>query len=79
MIHFAIATMHFYREDIVPLKEGETLGVFADKNKALIKRVCEEALNLFQYELSSKQIGSAIAGYCAKAQSVMKTNPAVLN
>lgn len=79
MIHFAIATMHFYREDIIPLKEGEPLEIFADKNKDLIERVRQEAINLFQYELSHEQICRAIVAYFAKARSLKNTEPAVLS
>lgn len=79
MIHFAIATFHFYREDIIPLKEDETLGVFAENNKAIVQRVCEEAKSLFNYELSHEQIGKAIGAYVAPAQSLKSTEIAVLN
>jgi hypothetical protein len=76
MIYFAVATLHFYRKDIVPIKEGEVYGVFAKKNKGVLKRVSDEALSLFNYELSHEQIGRAVKSYCAEAQSVRGTHVA---
>lgn len=70
MIYFAVATLHFYRKDIIPLEEGANLGSFAENNKDIIKRVIEESLSLFNYELSHEQIGKAIGAYVASPQSV---------
>ncbi|MDB4984288.1 MAG: hypothetical protein JWM20_467 [Patescibacteria group bacterium] len=78
MIYFAVATFHLYRKEIIPPKEGETLGIFAENNKNIVKRVCDEAKNLFKYELSHEQIGKAIAVYTAEAQGVSDTEPATL-
>ena len=76
MIHFAVATFHFYRKDIIKLKENETLGVFHKNNIKIIERVCDEAKSLFNYELSHEQIGKAIGVYVAPAQSVEETQVA---
>ena len=32
-IYFGVATLYFYRKDVVLVGEGETLGDFAEKNK----------------------------------------------
>jgi hypothetical protein len=78
MSYFAVATMHFYRKDIVALEPGETLGSFADKNKKVIDRVIQEAKNLFNYELSHEQVGRAIEVYVIPGQSVSDHPPATL-
>lgn len=78
MIYFAVATFHFYREDIIPLEEGEQLGVFLKKNKDVVARVLLEAQRLFQYELSYRQIGTAIQAYTAPGKSVADTEAATL-
>lgn len=70
MIYFAVATLYFYRKDIVPCKEGQTLGVFADNNSAIIQKVKDEAISLFNYELSDEQIGRTLKAFCAEPQSV---------
>jgi hypothetical protein len=72
MIYFATATLYFYRGDIVNIEPGETLGDFANKNKAVISRVFEEALNIFGYELSSEQIGKAVYAYLCLPTSLSK-------
>jgi hypothetical protein len=69
MIYFAVATVHFYRG---------SLDVDATDNKALIARVCEEARNLFGYDLSSEQISRALTAYRMAAQSVEATEAATL-
>jgi hypothetical protein len=75
MIMFAVATMHFYRNDITVV-EGENLGEFAERNKAVMSRVFDEALNTFNYELSHRQIGQAIQAYlcppCSMADPAYK-------
>jgi hypothetical protein len=68
MIMFAVATMHFYRDDI-SIVQGETLGEFAERNKPVIDRVFEEALN-FGYEISHAQIGQAIKAYLCPPSSL---------
>lgn len=65
MIYFGVATLHFYRDDILPLTPQQTLGDFADGNAALISRVCQEAIKYMKYELSHEQIGRIIAAYLA--------------
>lgn len=72
-IYFGIATLYFYRKDIVPLNEGENLGVFAKKNKEILKRVFEETLAVMQYELSHEQIGRIVSAYTSQALSVHDT------
>lgn len=78
MIYAAVGTLHFYRKDIIPLEEGEKLGVFLEKNREIVKRVIEEVFNLFQYKLSHEQIGKAIKAYTAPGQSVADTEAATL-
>lgn len=69
-IYFGIATLHFYRKDVIPLNEGETFGSFAEKNKTVLKRVFDETLALGQYELSHEQMGSIIKGYTSNSTSI---------
>lgn len=63
MTYFAVATLYFYRADIIDINPDETLGVFAERNKTVIDRVRAEALKYFKYELSHNQIGTAIEAY----------------
>ncbi len=63
MVYFAVATMHFYRADIVTILPGETLGDFTERNKSVINKVIKEAVEYFGYELSHAQIGKAIEAY----------------
>ena len=72
-IYFGIATLHFYRKDVIPLNEGENLGVFAEKNKEILKRVFDETLLQMQYELSHEQMGRIVAAYTSQALSVHDT------
>ena len=75
MIYFGHSTMVMYSKDIV-LDAKMTYGEFADINKDLIKRVCDESLSIFNYELSHEQIGRIIKVYISSAlnpQSVKDT------
>ncbi len=63
MVYFAVATLHFYRADIIPILLSETLGDFADRNKSVLDQICKEAIEYFGYELSHDQIGKAIEAY----------------
>ena len=78
MIYFAVGTLHLYRKDIVPLERGEGVEIFRKKNEATVKRVFDEALSLFCYELSYEQVDRAIFAYCAPAQSTSDTTVAPL-
>ena len=78
MVYFAVATFHLYRTDVIPLKIGEPYIVFEIKNKKVIERVCQEAINFFDYELSSEQIGRAIQAYTMDARSLESTPAATL-
>ena len=79
MIYFAVGTLHFYRKDILPLGEKETTSVFMEKNKNVIKRVMEESINLFNYELSQNQLNKAVNAYCTESLSVENTEAVKLN
>ncbi len=72
-IYFGIATLYFYRRDIIPINEGENLGVFAEKNKDILKRVFDETLELMQYELSHEQMGNTVSAFSSQALSVHDT------
>ena len=72
-VYVGIATLHFYRKDIVPLNEGENLGVFAENNKEILKRVFDETLLQMQYELSHAQMGQIVAAYTCQGLSVQGT------
>jgi len=78
MIYFAVATLHLYRDDIIPPKEGEEFSIILKKNKTVLTRVCEEAENLFRYELSQEQMRRAVIAYLTKSQSVKDSEAAKL-
>jgi len=75
MIYAGIAIMHFYRDDVDMTTENGTLGEFAERNKELRKRVFDEVLKTFNYELSHNQIGSIFRGYLANSISIANTEP----
>jgi len=75
MIYFAHSTMIMYEKDIVSYKEM-TAGEFYKKNDELMTRICQEALNIMNYELSDWQIGKACVVYLQSKyypQSVYET------
>jgi hypothetical protein len=72
-IYFGIATLYFYRKDVIPLNEGENLGKFAENNKDVLKRVFDETLEVMQYELSDEQMYRIISAYTRQALSVRDT------
>ena len=76
MIYFAIATMHFYRDDLVVLGNDATVKDSVLANKKVIDRINEEALNFFEYELSYEQIYRAISAYLSASQLVDETKAA---
>lgn len=66
MIYFAVATMHFYREDLAAPPAGgiiEDYEDFAKNNSDVMKRVFDEALRYFHYELSHEQMSRAVRAY----------------
>lgn len=63
MIYFVFATICIYEESITYTGRKMTGGEFYDKNKSVIDRVREEAINLFSYDLSESQIGSGVLTY----------------
>jgi hypothetical protein len=69
-IYFGVATLHFYRDDLLPLTPQQTLGDFADANAAVIRQVCKEALETLRCELSHEQVGRMIAAYLAAPASL---------
>lgn len=78
MIYFAVATLHFYRGSIAAVRGPQTSKEFRERNEAVIKRVSDEALSLFNYELSSEQMGRAITAYLMPGQEVANTTPATI-
>lgn len=60
MIYFAHSTMVMYSKTIIDCKN---IKEFKEKNKDIIQRVCDEAISIMNYELSSNQINTAIAVY----------------
>lgn len=73
--YFGVATMHFYRDDILPLTPMQTLGDFADANAVLIKRIFDETLASLNYELSHEQMGRVIAAYLARSARLADPAP----
>lgn len=78
MIYFACATLYFYRTSIVVTHGAQTPEDFARHNQDVLRRVNDEALSLFNYELSSDQMGRAVASFLAPGQSVAHSLPAGL-
>jgi hypothetical protein len=72
MIYAAVATLYFYRDELIPVGEGktETLGAYASRNAPVIARVVEEVKVYFGYELSSEQVGSAINAYLCSSSKL---------
>lgn len=73
MIYFAVASFHFYRDEIRPA--GSTLGDWAEQNKQVIDRVVKEAREMFNYELSHQQIGQAVAAYLCSPSRLQPAAP----
>lgn len=61
MIYFAHSTMFLYNKTIQH-REDMSPEEFYIENEDVMKRVCEEAINIFEYELSYNQIIKAC--YC---------------
>jgi hypothetical protein len=75
MIYFAHSTMVMYSKTI-ETREDMTVGEFMKVNKDVTKRVFDEALSVFNYELSHEQMSRACYVYLHsiyKAQSVYDT------
>jgi hypothetical protein len=70
MTYFAVATLYFFRDEIVPIVPGETLGMFAERNANVIRQVVDQGRDLFDYDLSHEQIGRAVRAYCCPAEDV---------
>lgn len=72
MIYFAHSTMIMYEKTIISDKDM-SVEAFHNKNKDVMTRVCEEAINIMEYELSHNQIMKACYVYLVsknKPQSV---------
>lgn len=78
MIYVAVATFHFYRDEISNTEPGETLGAWAEKNKQVRNRVFTEILEVFNYELSDHQMGIAISAYLCPSARIEVTGPATI-
>lgn len=76
MTYFAVATLYFYRSSIVAVRGPQTPAEFAERNPEVLKRVAEEGLSLFNYELSHEQMMRAIAAYLTPGQKVEETKAA---
>lgn len=62
MIYFAHSTMCIYQKTIV-CNSKMSINDFRNQNELVIKRVYDEALSIFNYELSYEQMNRAIAVY----------------
>lgn len=62
MIYFAHSTMVMYQKTIVSHAEM-SVGEFREKNEDVLKRVFDEGLSIFSYELSHEQMNRAIYVY----------------
>lgn len=62
MIYVAVATMHFYRAELVTF-DPDNVKEYMERNKAVMSRIFDEVLNTFGYELSIEQMHRAIVAY----------------
>lgn len=62
MIYFAHSTLVMYSKDIA-IHKTMSVQEFKEVNKAVCLRVHEEALNIFNYELSNQQMSTAVQVY----------------
>lgn len=69
MIYFAHSTMMIYDKGII-IREDMSIDEFRTANPELIKRVFDEGLSIFNYELSMEQMDKAI-----KVYSICKYRP----
>lgn len=74
MIYFAVATLHFYRNDIHPVI-GLDVDRFVKLNEDLLVRIAQEGVNAYSYELSARQLACACAAYLSPSDSLLN-NPA---
>lgn len=74
-VYCGVAIMHFYRADISPFVPGESLGAFAERNAAVVKRVKDEMVSTFGYELSYRQMGAVLSGWCEPAMRLADSEP----
>lgn len=85
MIYFAHSTLVLYKKTIECDREM-SVKFFMEVNKDVVQRVCDEAISVFNYELSYEQICRACAVYlnaefCPQSvhdTTVYKLNPARL-
>ena len=80
MIYFAHSTMVMYSKDI-KCDEKMSLEEFINLNPDLIKRISDESISIFEYELSYNQILAAIHVFLNskyKPSSVSETEVYVL-
>jgi hypothetical protein len=62
MIYFAHSTFCIYKKTIV-CNGKMSVNDFRNQNELVVKRVFDEALSIFNYELSYEQMSRAIAVY----------------
>lgn len=62
MIYVAVATMHLYSKNIV-VSHGMTVEQFRENYSKLCKRVFDEVLSIYNYELSFEQMNRSIYAY----------------
>lgn len=67
MIYFAVATLHFYREDIRAVLDPNE---FMEVNRPAMNQVFKECLHYMDYELSTEQMRRAVISYLAKPASL---------
>jgi len=73
MIYFAVATLHIYSNGI-DLSDCYNRNRFREKYSNIIKRVFDEALSIFNYELSSEQIDKAISVFILNTLNPQNVN-----
>lgn len=62
VIYAATATIHLYSKNVI-VNPGMTIGQFMETYANLCRRVSDEILSIFQYELSANQLEKAVYLY----------------
>lgn len=65
---FGAAVLHHYRNNIVAVRGQETVGGFRLRNPALVRKMCDEALRVFNFQLDWMDVDSAIELYIRPGQ-----------
>jgi hypothetical protein len=80
MIYFAHTTLCFYQKTI-ECDQKMSVEEFCKKNDLVVKRVCDEAVSIFNYNLSHEQVNRGVHAYLISRfnpSSIIDTEPFVV-